>query len=88
MMIWFTIIQCERLSSEQLNPCNSNCELLTDDWMMEDEDNGNCDAVDEVPWGRYFFRGMIVGFLIGVGGGVLLGFLCWHIRVHKEAYHL
>ncbi|CAG9538081.1 unnamed protein product [Cercopithifilaria johnstoni] len=88
MIVCFTMIQCQRLSNHQLNLSNSNRDLLTDDWMIEDEDDSNCDAVDETPWDRHFFRGMIVGFLIGLSGGVLLGFLCWQIQVHKEGYNL
>ncbi|VDM10419.1 unnamed protein product [Wuchereria bancrofti] len=56
-------------------------------WVGDDEDE-NCDAVEEAPWSRYFFRGMIVGFLIGLGSGVLLGFLCWQVQVHKGSYNL
>lgn len=83
MVMYFTMIQCQRLSNHQLSLSNSNREFLTDGWMI-DEDDGNCDVVDEAPWGPYFFRGMIAGLLIGLCGGVLLGFLCWHVQVHKE----
>ncbi|KAL3997932.1 hypothetical protein ACH3XW_12960 [Acanthocheilonema viteae] len=86
MLICFTIVRCQQLSNHQLNLSNSNRELLTDDWMIGDEDDGNCDDVDKASWGRYFYRGIIVGFLIGLSGGILLGFLCWQIQVHKEDY--
>uniref|UniRef100_A0AAF5PZE6 Transmembrane protein n=1 Tax=Wuchereria bancrofti TaxID=6293 RepID=A0AAF5PZE6_WUCBA len=87
MMICFTLIQCQRLSNHELHLLNSSHGLLKDDWIVDDEDE-NCDAVEEAPWSRYFFRGMIVGFLIGLGSGVLLGFLCWQVQVHKGSYNL
>ncbi|KAK6113697.1 hypothetical protein QQG55_52705 [Brugia pahangi] len=83
MLICFTLIQCQRLSNHELHLLNSSQGLVKDDWIIEDEDE-NCDVVEEAPWSRYFFRGMIVGFLIGLGGGVLLGFLCWQVQVHKK----
>ncbi|VIO96636.1 Uncharacterized protein BM_BM12930 [Brugia malayi] len=87
MMICFTLIQCQRLSNHELHLLNSSQGLVKGDWIIEDEDE-NCDVVEEAPWSRYFFRGMIVGFLIGLGGGVLLGFLCWQVQVHKKNYNL
>lgn len=87
MMICFTVVQCRKLSNHKLDLINPDRELQKDDWMLEDEDE-NCDAVEETPWSRYFIHGMIVGFLIGLIGGVLLGFLCWQIQVYKESYDL
>uniref|UniRef100_A0A0R3QS66 Recep_L_domain domain-containing protein n=1 Tax=Brugia timori TaxID=42155 RepID=A0A0R3QS66_9BILA len=78
---------CQRLSNHELHLLNSSQGLVKGDWIIEDEDE-NCDVVEEAPWSRYFFRGMIVGFLIGLGGGVLLGFLCWQVQVHKKNYNL
>uniref|UniRef100_A0A0R3RZY9 Transmembrane protein n=1 Tax=Elaeophora elaphi TaxID=1147741 RepID=A0A0R3RZY9_9BILA len=88
IMICFTAIQCRNLSELELNGFKSSDALVTGDWRIEDEGDGNCDAVEEASWGRYFFRGMIVGFLIGLTGGVLLGFLCWQIRIYKEGCEL
>uniref|UniRef100_A0A1I7VVG4 DUF2407_C domain-containing protein n=1 Tax=Loa loa TaxID=7209 RepID=A0A1I7VVG4_LOALO len=82
-MIFFTAIQCQRISNRELDLFHPGHKLLKDNWMVEDED-GNCDVVEEALWSRYFFRGMIVGFLIGLCGGVLLGFLCWQVQRDAE----
>uniref|UniRef100_A0A915PDE7 Uncharacterized protein n=1 Tax=Setaria digitata TaxID=48799 RepID=A0A915PDE7_9BILA len=84
MVLCFTVIHCQELKPDFLFPGDGVAEHY---WIGDDE-TGNCDVVEEASWSRYFFRGMIVGFLIGLSGGVLFGFLCWKVRVHKENYNL
>uniref|UniRef100_A0A8R1TZ35 Uncharacterized protein n=1 Tax=Onchocerca volvulus TaxID=6282 RepID=A0A8R1TZ35_ONCVO len=87
MIICFAVIQCQKLSHHGLDRFISGRGLVKNDWVVEDEDE-NCDTVEKAPWSRYFFRGMIFGFLIGLSGGILIGFFCWKIRVYKENYNL
>ncbi|VDK56874.1 unnamed protein product [Gongylonema pulchrum] len=51
---------------------------------FDEDTRTNCDAVAQISWGGYFVCGMIVGFLLGTAGGIILGFVCWRIRVHKD----
>ncbi|OZC12801.1 hypothetical protein X798_00435, partial [Onchocerca flexuosa] len=87
MIICFAVIQCQKLSHHELNRFISGRGLVKDDWIIEDDDE-NCDTVEKASWSRYFFRGMIFGFLIGSSVGILIGFFCWKIRVYKVNYNL
>lgn len=87
MVTCLTLVQCQRMPSGELHQLSPSGGLLEYDWVVEDE-NGSCDPVEEASWTRHFCRGVIVGFFSGLGGGVMFGFLCWQVQVHKKGYDL